>query len=244
MFSQRLALEKLEAISRKTGWVPEYHSISYIDGFNAHFAELGRKSEETGQDLETMLGSEEMQHIDNEYRICAADYRYWSENYAYINAKGRIVRFERRASQKMLLELWAERNEANLAIEDQCLKARQQGISTEVELAITHLVNFGIGVKAAIASYDGDACERMGGMMQLAYNEMPSWMRANPTSDRAGSLMAFAGNNTRLTLYSGKKAAGIARGVTPSVIHISEVCEFPNASSVIEKSLFNAVHPS
>jgi hypothetical protein len=243
MFSQRMALEKLEAISRKTGWVPEYHSISYIDGFNSHFAELGKKSEATGQDLEDMLGFDEMQHIDNEFRICAADYRYWSENYGYINAKSKIVRFERRVSQKVLLELWAERNEAHLAIEDQCLKARQQGISTEVELAITHQINFGIGVKAAIASYDGDACERMGGMMQLAYNEMPSWMRANPTSDRAGSLMAFAGNNTRLTLYSGKKAAGIARGDTPSVLHISEVSIFPHADEVIENALFNAVHP-
>ena len=243
MFSQRMAYEKLEAISKKTGWIPEYHNLSQIESFNSHFIELGRKSEESGRDLEEYLGFDEMQFIDNDYRICAADYRYWSENYAYINAKGRIVRFDRRASQKMLLELWAERNEAHLAIEDQCLKARQQGISTEVELAITHLVNFGIGVKAAIASYDGDACERMGGMMQLAYNEMPSWMRANPTSDRAGSLMAFAGNNTRLTLYSGKKAAGIARGDTPSVIHISEVSIFPHADEVIENSLFNAVHP-
>lgn len=244
MFSQRLALAKLEEISKKTGWLPEYHSLSQIESFHAHFQELGRRAEATGEDLENLLDYDSMQFIENEYRICAADYRYWSENYAFINANGRIVRFQRRASQKMLLELWAERNEAQLAIEDQCLKARQQGISTEVELAITHLVNFGIGVKAAIASYDGDACERMGGMMQLAYNEMPSWMRSNPTSDRAGSLMAFAGNNTRLTLYSGKKAAGIARGDTPSVIHISEVSIFPHADEVIENSLFNAVHPT
>jgi hypothetical protein len=244
-----MAYSKLENVSRQLAakgisWSPEYSSLSLIESFNSHFAELGRRSEETGQDLESMLGFEEMKFIDNEFRICAADYRYWSENYAYINANGRIERFKRRASQKMLLELWAERNEAQLAIEDQCLKARQQGISTEVELAITYLINFGIGVKAAIASYDADACERMGGMMQMAYNEMPSWMRANPTSDRAGSLMAFAGNNTRLTLYSGKKAAGIARGDTPSVIHISEVSIFPHADEVIENSLFNAVHPT
>ena len=103
-------------------------------------------------------------------------------------------------------------------------------------------MNFGIGVKAAIASYDQDACERMGGMTELAFNEMPSWMRANPTTDRAASLKAFAATNTRLTLYCGKKAAGIARGDTPSVIHISEVSTFPDASSVIEKSLFQAVH--
>ena len=184
MFSQRLAQAKLEQISQKTGWIPEYHTVAYIESFEAHFKELGRKAEDADIDLESMLGYEELAHIDNEYRICCADYRYWSENYAFINANGKIQRYQRRATQKMLLELWAERNDANLAIEQQILKARQQGISTEVEVAITHMINFGIGVKAAIASYDADACERMGGMMQLCYNEMPSWMRANPTSDR------------------------------------------------------------
>ncbi len=244
MFSQGLAQAKLEAISQKTGWIPQYHTVAYIESFEAHFKELGRKAEDADIDLESMLGYEELAHIDNEYRICCADYRYWSENYAYINANGKITRYQRRATQKMLLELWAERNDANLAVEQQILKARQQGISTEVEVAITHMINFGIGVKAAIASYDADACERMGGMMQLCYNEMPSWMRANPTSDRAGSLMAFGGNNTRMTLYSGKKAAGIARGDTPSVIHISEVSIFPNAADVIANSLYNSVHPT
>ena len=47
-------------------------------------------------------------------------------------------------------------------------------------MAITDQVNFGIGVKAAVASYDGDACERMGGMMQLCYNEQPSWDESQP----------------------------------------------------------------
>jgi len=244
MFSQRLALEKLQKISDRTGWIPNYHSLSEIESFDSHFKELGKKADSLGKDLEDMLGFDELTFIDNQFRICAADYRYWSENYAFINAGGKIVRFKRRNTQKMLLELWSERNESELAIEQMVLKARQQGISTEVEVAITHLVNFGIGVKAAVASYDGDACERMGGMMQLCYNEQPSWMRANPTSDRAGSLMAFAGNNTRMTMYSGRKASGIARGDTPSVIHISEVSIFPHADDVIENSLFQSVHPS
>lgn len=244
MFSQRMAYEKIEAISRKTGWVPEYHSLSQIESFNSHFDELSRKADAGDGFIDDYLGHDELEWIDNEYRICAADYRYWSENYAFINANGKIERMKRRTTQKMLLELWAERNENHLAIEQQVLKARQQGISTEVEVAITHQINFGIGVKAAIASYDADACERMGGMMQLCYNEMPRWMRANPTSDRAGSLMAFAGNNTRLTLYSGKKASGIARGDTPSVIHISEVSIFPHADDIIENSLFQSVHPT
>src|ERR1700744_5532019 len=244
MFSQRRALAKLETISSRTGWVPEYHTLSQIDSFNSHFESLARKAEGANQDIESTLGYEELSWIDNEYRICAADFRYWAENYAYINANGKIERYRPRVTQRMMMDLWAERNESDLAIEQQLMKAGQQGISTVIELAITHQINFGIGVKAAIASYDSDACERMGGMLQLAYNEQPSWMKANPTSDRAGSLLAFAGNNTRMTLYSGKKASGIARGDTPSVIHISERAIFPDVANVIENSLFQSVHPT
>jgi hypothetical protein len=250
VFSKRLATEQLSLLSEasaksETGlWIPEYHSISQIDSFNSHFKALAEKAIYQNTDVEDALGPEELAWIDNEYKICVADDRYWLENYAYINDDGNIVRFSPRFSQAMLIDMWAEREEAELPIEQQILKARQQGVSSVVELAIAKKVNFGIGVKAAIASYDTGASERMGGMMELAFNEMPSWMKANPTSDRAGELKAFAATNTRLTMYSGKKAAGIARGDTPSVIHISEVSTFPDAANVIEKSLFNAVHPS
>src|ERR1700734_1769399 len=114
MFSQRMALHKLEQISQKTGWIPEYHTLSQIESFHSHFVALGKKAENSGKDLEELLGFDEMQFIDNEFRICAADYRYWSENYAYINANGKIERFKRRNTQKMLLEMWAERNENQL----------------------------------------------------------------------------------------------------------------------------------
>ena len=175
----------------------------------------------------TLSGRMNLEWIHNEYAICTCDDRYWLENYAFINDNGVLKRFAPRFSQSMMIDTWAEREEGGLSIEQICLKARQQGLSTVVELAIAKKVNFGIGVKAAIASYDQDACERMGGMTELAFNEMPSWMRANPTSDRAASLKAFAATNTRLTLYSGKKAAGIARGDTPSVIHISRSVNLP-----------------
>jgi len=245
MFSQRKVIEKLSILSEKLApWIPDYHNLSEIQSFNSHFLTLGEKCERENRDIETSLGPEELSWISNEYNICACDYRYWSDNYSMINASGSIELYKRRASQEMLLSLWAERQDQGFGIEQQILKARQQGISTEVELAITHQVNFGMGIKAAVASYDSDACERMSGMMQLAYNEQPAWMKANPTSDRAGSLMAFGGNSTRLTLYSGRKASGLARGDTPTVLHISEVAEFPDAKNVIENSLFGAIHPS
>jgi hypothetical protein len=225
-------------------WIPEYHSISQIDSFNSHFKALAEKAEHAGHDVEDALGPEELEWINNEYQICVCDDRYWMESYFYINDDSKLVRFNARFSQSMMIDTWAEREEAGLPVEQICLKARQQGISTVVEGAIAKKVNFGIGVKAAVASYDQDAGERMGGMMELAFNQMPSWMKAEPTTNRQGSLKAFASINTRLTLYSGNKAAGIARGDTPNVIHISEVSAFPHASEVIEKSLFQAVHPS
>jgi hypothetical protein len=252
MFSKRRVIEKLEAVAKHeadtTGriWIPEYHSLSEIESFNSHFRAIQEKCERTkgNMDFQDALGHDEMEWIDNEYKISSCDYRYWSDNYFFINAGGEIKRFERRASQQMLVELWAEREDLGYGVEQQILKARQQGISTEVEGAITHKCNFGMGVNAAIASYDTDACERMSGMMSLGYNEMPAWMQAPPSSDRAGSLLAFGANSTRLTMYSGRKATGIARGDTPTVIHISEVCEFPDAKKIIANSLFSAVHPS
>jgi hypothetical protein len=250
MFSKRLATEQLSMLSEhsaqsETGlWIPEYHSISQIDSFNSHFKALAEKAEHAGHDVEDALGPEELEWINNEYQICVCDDRYWMESYFYINDDSKLVRFNARFSQSMMIDTWAEREEAGLPVEQICLKARQQGISTVVEGAIAKKVNFGIGVKAAVASYDQDAGERMGGMMELAFNQMPSWMKAEPTTNRQGSLKAFASINTRLTLYSGNKAAGIARGDTPNVIHISEVSAFPHASEVIEKSLFQAVHPS
>ena len=87
MFSQRAAYEKLEQISKRTGWIPEYHNLSQIESFDSHFKELGKKSDSTGRDLEDMLDFDSMQFIDNEFRICAADYRYWSEHYAYIKQR-------------------------------------------------------------------------------------------------------------------------------------------------------------
>ena len=77
-------------------WIPEYHTLSQIESFESHFRELGKIADDRECDLEDLLGFDELSWIDNEYRICAADYRYWSENYAFINANGKIVRAARR----------------------------------------------------------------------------------------------------------------------------------------------------
>jgi hypothetical protein len=244
MYSRRRINERIEALSEKTSWLPEYHVQSEIDSFNKHVQSLQEFDAKGNQHQKREFNHDELKWIENEFNLCASDYQYWSANYAYINAKGDITRFKRRYSQEMLLQLWGEREEAGLGIEQIVLKARQQGISTEVELAITHRVNFGFGVIAAVASSETDQAERMSGMMTLAYNEMPYWMQAPPTSNRAGSLFAFAGNNTRLSIYTGRAVAGLARGDTPTVIHLSEVSDWPNPKALIENSLFKAVHPS
>jgi hypothetical protein len=56
--------------------------------------------------------------------------------------------------------------------------------------------------------------------------------------------MAFGGNATRLSIYTGRTLLGVARGDTPTVIHLSEVADWPRAHIIIENSLFKAIHPS
>ena len=125
MFSKRLATERLQALSEHSAqtegglWIPEYHSLSQIESFNAHFKAIGEKAERDGGTAEDALGQEELQWIDNEYKLCEADDRYWLSNYAFINDDGVLKRFNPRHSQSMLIDLWAEREEAELAIEQQ-----------------------------------------------------------------------------------------------------------------------------
>ena len=245
MYSERRIQEKIEAIAASTGWQPEYHTQSQIDSFNSHVKSMQRFDAKGREFQSREFDEAEREWLTNEYNLCACNYRYWSEHYAYIkDSQNEIRRYERRHAQEVMLRLWADRELQGLGIEQLYLKGRQQGVSTETELAITHRVNFGFGVNAVVASNDADQAERMSGMMQLAYNEQPFWMQAPPTSDRAGSLMAFGGNATRLSIYTGRNINGIARGDTPTVIHLSEVSSWPNPREIIENSLFKAVHPS
>jgi len=74
-------------------WIPEYHSISQIDSFNSHFNAIAERAERNEESPQDHLGPEELAWIDNEYKICACDDRYWFENYFYINDDSKVVRF-------------------------------------------------------------------------------------------------------------------------------------------------------
>ena len=66
MFSESRVREKLIAISDRTGWVPEYHSLSAIEAFNAHFDALADKAErEEGRReyVQDRLGYDELKWI-------------------------------------------------------------------------------------------------------------------------------------------------------------------------------------
>ncbi|MFZ3343335.1 MAG: hypothetical protein WA213_20830 [Terriglobales bacterium] len=58
MFSKRLATDQLQMLSEHSAkseaglWIPEYHSLSQIESFNAHFKTLAEKAERDGNDVE------------------------------------------------------------------------------------------------------------------------------------------------------------------------------------------------
>ena len=126
MFSKKLATAQLQALSDHSVkpdefgtpgklWLPEYHSLSQIESFNSHFKAIGEREESRGGSAEDALGPDELEWIHNEYAICTCDDRYWLENYAFINDDGVVKRFAPRFSQSMMIDTWAEREEAGLS---------------------------------------------------------------------------------------------------------------------------------
>jgi hypothetical protein len=118
--------------------------------------------------------------------------------------------------------------------------------STITELLVTHRISFYSGVNAIIASARRQPTQIMSQMLFLAYDRMPYWLKPKWTrrveSDQG--MLVFGGIESGVNFQHGAQQDGIGRGTTPTVLHVSEVASFSDAESLIEKSLFKAVHES
>lgn len=118
--------------------------------------------------------------------------------------------------------------------------------STITELLVLHRVLFYYGTNAVVASSAVQQTQIMSGMIYLAYDRLPHWI--SPVASRrvesdAGHL-AFKSIQTGISFQHGSQTTGIARGHTPTVVHLSEVASFANSEDLIDNSLFKAVHES
>jgi hypothetical protein len=242
MYSPIVTAQMIEEASREVGWQLQYHSESQIEDAISHFEDL--RDKETGR-LIRRLDEKEVQFIRNERKICALDFRYWSSNYArIIDWEKNVVPFRPNVAQSIVMDIWAEHEELALAIMLQQLKARQLGITTVNQMAVTHRFQFWQRTNAIVASADPKKTVEMGQMIKFCLEEQPWWLLPSSAKDKfeKNMIVEFGAINTRLSIQAGNQFHGVARGATPNVGQLSEVSSWDNAEEDIDSSFIRAVH--
>jgi hypothetical protein len=246
VYSESKILTRLEAAKRVLGWVPEPHSVDEVEMFTARMNRLlfvDPKSPSIERIIRDPTPAEK-RFIRNEIQMCACDADYFLTRYSYIRDETNTIRrFQWRIPQKAAFSVIQDMEANDRSIEIQWLKGRQLGVSTIIELLITHRILFGYGINAVAASVDQDKSAKMAGMMFLCVEQCPWWLKPTVEQRKVGKLLSFM-NNCSISIQSGNQMSGIARGNTPTVIHLSEIADYIDPADLIEASLFRAVHPS
>lgn len=246
MYSEQKILMRMEASKKLLGWVPERHSIEEVEVFTQRMRRLEYQDPNHPSVVRILRDPTpaELRFIRNEIQMCACDADYWLTRYAYIRDETNTIRrFQWRIPQRAAYYVIQDMEEKGKSIEIQWLKGRQLGVSTIIELLITHRVLFGYGINAVTASIDTDKSAKMAGMMFLAIDQCPWWLKPTEDQRKVGKLISFM-NQCSVSIQSGNQMSGIARGNTPTCIHLSELADFTDPADLVEASLFRAVHPS
>lgn len=197
-------------------------------------------------ELTRKLNEKERDFIRNERNLCRIDFVYWLRRYVFIKHRttDTLVLFDPNIAQKIVLNIWAQLEDAGLAVACICLKARQLGISTLSECAVAHRVQFKKNVNAIIGSSDPGKSTEMSKMVEVCWANQPWWLMPSRTTSKRGELIEFAGMNSGISIQHGSQFTGIGRGTTPSTVHLSEVASFINPEELIDASLIPSFHES
>ena len=249
MYHPDVVAARLDVATEQIGWRPVYHTVEEVDMVNRRLEKIAERDESgspTGKTTRPFTEQEKW-WIRNERMLCACDAQYWITRYAYFKDRENFIqRFKPEVAQQIYFNVIAALEKRRAAIQLIILKARQLGMSTITELLVTHRILFSHGVNAVIASSAQQQTRKMQGMIFLAYDNLPYWLAPKFTSrveSDKGQLL-FGGIASGVDFQHGSQTTGIARGSTPTIIHLSEVASYPNAADLIEASLFRAVHES
>lgn len=216
------------------------HSPSEVDAAVVYFADRWDVQTER---LTSPLTAEEQAFITNERVMCSLDFDYWLNRYAWIiDYEKKPRRFTANVAQAIVMELWAERERAGLAIWMQQLKARRLGVSTISELAVQHRFQFVENTAAIIASSTPEKSWDLAGMIKYSLNQQPWWLLPQGTPKITNGMpSAYPDLNSSLTIQAGNQYKGVGRGATPNVIHLSELMEWEAAEDLIDGALMRAI---
>ena len=220
------------------------HSFSEVQEFSAYIKSITKLgSNSKGAWIESVTAMTDKRRAEirrwilNEQTLCALDYNYWRDNYAYcVDEGGQICKFKNRRSQDVFDSVVADLEEKQAGIQIICLKARQVGCTTLVALYFIHKMLFVPNTISVMASVQKSKSDEIEIKLNTAYDMCPWWLIPVRTPKRS-----FA-NGSRLMIESGMQPKGIAQGQTPNNIHISEIGIIPNPHNVIEEGLLPATH--
>lgn len=223
-------------------FTPEYHSVAQVERNLDYFADL--LNPETGKPKRD-LQPDEARWVRNERLLCTADYCYWAQRYAVILAHTeggqQLRRFTPNVAQRIIWDIHAEMERQGIAIAIIELKARRVGVSTDTELKVAHRVQFYPNVTAVVASSDPGKTSKLTQMIERAWRHQPWYLMPRMTGYQKGECIDFGDFDSHLILQWGNQQTGIARGDTPTVIHLSEVAEHINPEENIDASLLKAI---
>lgn len=240
MYAASVIARNVAEAATRHQWEPTYHSRAQIDHAITHFDDLYDADRRT---LRRPLTPEEAVFIQNERRLCALDFRgYWLDRYAWIvDWRKQPMRFTPNVAQNIVMDLWAESEAEGKAIWMQQLKARRLGVSTISELAVQHRFQFHPYSNCVVASADPDKTVQMAGIIDYCLEQQPWWLLPRVTKVNKGIPVEFGDIHTGLTIQAGNQFHGVARGSTPNIVHLSELCEWQDAEFLVDGALMRAI---
>lgn len=178
--------------------------------------------------------------ILNEKLLATIDYRYWSDRYAVIAKETQDAEpiAPRWASQDLFLgrlaaleyDHWRAGHPDGLLVN--VLKARQLGVSTEIEVIVAHRATTQPTARCLVAGDIKEQSQYLMGMAELVIAHLPWWLcppvAAHQVGDLwrtdTGALIRTAwGKSARGGLQDqGKTKGNLGRGKTYTVVHVSE----------------------
>jgi len=244
MYSKKIIEQRINFFASIEGWEPIRHTLGQVQEFSEYMKKITTttsNSKNTYVTISENLTEKRIQEIQrwilNEKILCALDYGYWRDNYAYVvDEGGQVRKFKNRRSQDVFDSVVADLEEKQAGIQIICLKARQIGATTLVALMFIHRMLFISNTLAVMASVQKEKSDEIKVKLDTAYNMCPGWLVPTEKTKKEFD------NGSRLSIESGMQPKGIAQGKTPNLIHISEIGLIPNPHNVIEEGLLPATH--
>lgn len=226
----------------------QYHSLIEVNQARSYFREREQKHQyalETDPKTPPITWDlQEKRWIRNERIMCRLDFQYFATRYAFIRSDdGRLLLFSPNIAQRIIHTMRAENELKQIAIANIDLKARQLGVSTDTEICVQHRAQFYSHTNAVVASSDPDKSTKMAGMMERVLDNQPTYLRPK-TRQVQGELIEFPLQHSFISIQHGTQFTGISRGDTPTVAHLSELCDFDNPEDLVDASLMRAMHDS